>query len=66
MDSDVSWQARHDELRATLERTGAILGDKQAPAEERDAAASEFIEVWRDFARHLRENPDANISTRPR
>jgi hypothetical protein len=66
MNGDPSWKARHDGLRSRLQETGTILGDKQAPVERREEAAKQFVEVWTEFCRNLRDNPELSIPTRPR
>lgn len=66
MDGDPSWQARHDELRARLQQSGNLIGDKEIPAADREQAAEVFVNTWQEFCRHLREHPDLSISTRPR
>jgi len=66
MDGDADWQALHDELRARLQSTGAILGNKEATDAEKEQAAQEFVEAWAAFCRHLKGHPEAGISTGPR
>lgn len=57
MDDNRSWQAHYDELRTALSRIGATLGDKDAAAAERDAAAQEFVATWQAISQHIKRQP---------
>jgi len=66
MQATQSWQARHDELRASLRRIGTILGDQTIAEQERERAGDEFIRTWQEFSQHLKRHPDLERTPGPR
>jgi hypothetical protein len=64
--STQSWQARHDELSASLRRIGQFLGNQSTPELERKQIGDEFIRTWQEFTQHLKQHPDLIRTAGPR